>query len=819
MKQSPARPPSDGQVELPRSDLVSGESSSEKCWHGGMLARRLARRVRRVRPVRRAACEHNLLDAHMTPLSENTRSALTSQLSDEQIKVFDLPLVGAGLNVCSAVPGSGKSTTLGLVVAKAIAEHLDVLVLTSTVSARMTALTKINVALASVDLPEISARKVRTLHSVAFGNNKREDSRFRIGEIRPFLLDSFDAYMDERRLKASGVSSWIEFWETRSSELSRAERNKLIDASVDGDVSTLGLLLYKHCLVDTHETALLDGGSFGTERSPLENTTKVRGTLVNNRLEAAYTTPAMSHVISNAHSQMRISHVSDQSDSIALYAESGKAPIGRGGVLVIDECQDSTAQQVEIIKASLWSGARVVVFGDPCQGIFRFAGASPDPMRDLCLEADKCATPVRKLGLTQNFRSTKQITDASALALSDHDRCSRAPPWSAVDGPPVIKILALDDQQECAMVRDEIKRQVNECNCGFGDIAVIRLKNFVHGDLCAHTLSRSGVPYCIAGAPERDATHPTYRTLAILNVLLSESKSATVDELQVAVRAVNGCTFSDDVKAIVSEAMQELRGSTALSVFLDEEEMVSRMEERVLSTQRARKRKFTQQTLFGGAVEKTTDSHKVANMLKSISVFREAKALVDTWVDATLDGVPYTINGLGGRVRPPIPGLDTQSAMGELLLNVFTQIVEIPANDEKRRDMELAPFLKLADEYDTPEDIREIEEFVELQTERLLCSNERDRVVLSTIHKFKGRERNVVIVMGFGSNLDRRSLREIDLLPFAGLLQKDENLYYRKIRETAREVVIEKQRLMHVALSRPRQQLIVTAVDRFASCI
>ena len=192
---------------------------------------------------------------------------------------------------------------------------------------------------------------------------------------------------------------------------------------------------------------------------------------------------------------------------------------------------------------------------------------------------------------------------------------------------------------------------------------------------------------------------------------------------------------------------------------------------------------------------------------------------MDTWVDATLDGVPYTINGLGGRVRPPIPGLDTQSAMGELLLNVFTQIVEIPANDEKRRDMELAPFLKLADEYDTPEDIREIEEFVELQTERLLCSNERDRVVLSTIHKFKGRERNVVIVMGFGSNLDRRSLREIDLLPFAGLLQKDENLYYRKIRETAREVVIEKQRLMHVALSRPRQQLIVTAVDRFASCI
>lgn len=755
----------------------------------------------------------------MAPLSEQTRKTLTSQLSDEQIQVFDLPLEGSGLNVCSAVPGSGKSTTLGLVVAKAVSEHLDVLVLTSTVSAKATALTKINAALKSVNLPEISVRKVRTLHSVAFGNNKREDSRFRIADARPFFFDSFDAYMDERRLKACGVRSWIEFWETRNGELSCAQRNKLIDANVDADISKLGLILYKHCLGDTNERELVDNGSFGDEADPVHNTIKVRNTLVNNRLEYAYTTAAMCTVISNAHSQMRTACVSDQSDSIARYAESGNAPIGRGGVLVIDECQDATAQQVEIITASLLGGARVVLFGDPCQGIFRFAGASPNPIRDLCQKADLAAIPVSKLGLTHNFRSTKQITDASMLALSDYDRNSRASPQSAVDGPPVIKILAMSRHQECAMIRDEIKRQVSECSRTFGEIAVIQMKNFTHGDYCAHALSCSGIPHCIVGAPERDTTHPAYRSLSILNVLLSESKDVTLDELQAAVRAVNGCTFSDEVKTIVSEVVQEIRGRTALSVFLDENEMVSRMEQRVLSAERLRKRKFTQKTLFGGTVSETTVNPKVTNMVKSISVFREAKALVDTWVAATLDEIPYKIDGLGGRVRPPIIGLDTQSAVGELILNVFTQIVEIPPRDEKRRDMELAPFLKLADEYDTPKDIREIEEFVELQMQRFVSSKEDEKVVLSTIHKFKGRERNVVIVMGFDSNLDSEFLSETDVLPFVGLLETDKDLYFRKMRELGEAVAIEKQRMMHVALSRPRQQLIVSAVNRFARCV
>jgi superfamily I DNA/RNA helicase len=766
---------------------------------------------------------------HTEIMSDSIRHALTQNLSEEQKRVFDLPLVGPGLNVCAAVPGSGKSTTLGKIVARAVTEGVPVLVLTSTLSSKMTAENKINVSLAEVNKPKIPGRQIRTLHSVAFGYNKSNNEKFELGNVKPFMHDSFDAFMDEPRLKAVDAKSWTEYWERESSRLTLLELDKFKEANVDTESENIGLLLYKHLLIDKKESRLVERADFCASNiingnkpvHPVDIAISVRETQINNLFDSTWTTSGLSLVISDAQRNMREADVADHTDSIARYAQSARSPIGKGGVLVIDECQDATAQQVIIITTAISNGARVVLFGDPNQGIFRFAGSSNDPMSEIVKHANTWGVETHTLSLTHNFRSTAQITTASMLALPTGDRRLMHPHNSAADGAPVVQLLALDREHQYVVVRDEIKRQINLLGRSPGDIAVIRRQHFTHSEGYAKALSCAGIAYCIVGAPDQDVTHPICRTLSILNVLLSGSKIVTVSELQTAVRAVHGCSFSDEVAKIVSEVLLEKGDCTALSVFLDKDEMVSNMNERVRKKETIKKRKFKQQTLAwgGGGTHELAEHTVVTTMLKSISTFQRVKDLVDEWVDATLYDRPCVIRPLHKQIRYPNTSLATQSSLGKFLLNVFTQIVQVPALNEPKRDLEFAPLLRDADSHHVLEDILEFEEFVSLQLQRFIAGKEDEQVVMSTIHKFKGRERDVVIVCEVDSRWDAPWVKDVDKLPFASLYKTDVHLYYRKIRQLAEDIHVEDRRLLHVALSRPRKELILCADHEFATFV
>lgn len=91
--------------------------------------------------------------------------------------------------------------------------------------------------------------------------------------------------------------------------------------------------------------------------------------------------------------------------------------------ILVDEFQDTTDLQVEIL--SLVAGekrTRFLLVGDPCQSVFRFAGARPDL-------ADVFATRIaarRDIQLSGNFRSSKPIVAHANLLYP------RTPPMIAV---------------------------------------------------------------------------------------------------------------------------------------------------------------------------------------------------------------------------------------------------------------------------------------------------------------------------------------------------------------------------------------------------
>ncbi|MDO8177873.1 MAG: ATP-dependent helicase [Undibacterium sp.] len=78
----------------------------------------------------------------------------------------------------------------------------------------------------------------------------------------------------------------------------------------------------------------------------------------------------------------------------------------------IDECQDLNADQIELQKAIMSIVPNVMVFGDPFQSIFGFAGAKFWNLEHMVDDA-------QTLQLTNSFRLTQRSADAACAVLND----------------------------------------------------------------------------------------------------------------------------------------------------------------------------------------------------------------------------------------------------------------------------------------------------------------------------------------------------------------------------------------------------------------
>jgi DNA helicase II / ATP-dependent DNA helicase PcrA len=81
--------------------------------------------------------------------------------------------------------------------------------------------------------------------------------------------------------------------------------------------------------------------------------------------------------------------------------------------IIVDEAQDTTEIQFEILMQLWRSGTHLVLVGDPDQSIFEFGGGRPDKFLAFVSECGKT------LHLSNNFRSSEMICDAVHVFSSD----------------------------------------------------------------------------------------------------------------------------------------------------------------------------------------------------------------------------------------------------------------------------------------------------------------------------------------------------------------------------------------------------------------
>lgn len=161
---------------------------------------------------------------------------------------------------------------------------------------------------------------------------------------------------------------------------------------------------------------------------------------------------------------------------------------------VVDEYQDVSPLQHDLLQ--LWLGDRndVCVVGDVSQTIYTFAGASPDYLLGFGHEYDDAVV----LRLEQNYRSTPQIVTAANRLMRDRPGALTLHAASGVAGGQPATTRYDTDSAEARGVANAIAAEI-AAGTRPEDIAVLFRIN-VQSQALETALSDAGVPYVVRGA-------------------------------------------------------------------------------------------------------------------------------------------------------------------------------------------------------------------------------------------------------------------------------------------------------------------------------
>jgi superfamily I DNA/RNA helicase/adenosine deaminase/RecB family exonuclease len=173
--------------------------------------------------------------------------------------------------------------------------------------------------------------------------------------------------------------------------------------------------------------------------------------------------------------------------------------------------------QFELLKMLVGPQKNLFAVGDDDQAIYRFRGASFASFR---LFADKYPN-YQKIKLVQNYRSTKSIIKASGRLIAENK--GRFDPgkelWTANEkGFPVQILVSEDFSDEAQVIVQEIKKLKEEGNT-YGDIAVLYRAHDYKKEI-VKALEKEGIPLTVRGALELTARPEIRDLLAYLHLMV-----------------------------------------------------------------------------------------------------------------------------------------------------------------------------------------------------------------------------------------------------------------------------------------------------------
>ena len=163
--------------------------------------------------------------------------------------------------------------------------------------------------------------------------------------------------------------------------------------------------------------------------------------------------------------------------------------------ILIDEYQDTNEAQYVLTRLLADKYQNICVVGDADQSIYGWRGA--DMRNILNFERDYPEATVIKL--EQNYRSTKNILDASNAVIANNVERKEKTLWTQNERGEKVKFInCATDKTEAIIVSSEIQRLITQENFMYKDIAILYRMNS-QSRLFEEKFIRDEIPYIIIG--------------------------------------------------------------------------------------------------------------------------------------------------------------------------------------------------------------------------------------------------------------------------------------------------------------------------------
>ena len=361
--------------------------------------------------------------------------------------------------------------------------------------------------------------------------------------------------------------------------------------------------------------------------------------------------------------------------------------------IMVDEYQDTSKAQYELIKILAKEHQNICVVGDDDQSIYGWRGAD---IRNI-LEFEKDYDDVHVVKLEQNYRSTQIILDAANTVISNNIERKRKRLWSEKKDGELIKIqVAQDEIEESDFVADMIAKISREQNRSYKDFAVLYRAN-AQSRSVEDALNRSQIPYNIYGGTKFYERKEIKDLIAYLRVIQNPQDDISI-------------------KRIINVPRRGIGLRT-----------IEKIEDRA---------SLKQESIYSVLIDIETNSEISTKARNSISEF------VDN-VIRTMREV-YPVSKL---IEKVIESIDYYGYIDELYKGDKEEA-------EERKD-NVKEFISVAMEFEQNSEEKDLETFLTgvALTSESSEEEEIDKVSLMTIHTSKGLEFPVVFIVGMEDGL------------------------------------------------------------------
>lgn len=161
--------------------------------------------------------------------------------------------------------------------------------------------------------------------------------------------------------------------------------------------------------------------------------------------------------------------------------------------LMVDEFQDVSQRQFELVKMLSEVHGNLFVVGDPDQTIYSWRGAKPEILVDL----DKSLKDVKTIIMNQNYRSTPEILQVANELISKNElRIEKDLFTENPSGEKIFFKHLENNKEEADFIVENIERALDKHDYAPQDVAILYRAHFL-SRVIEEKLIRSKVPYVI----------------------------------------------------------------------------------------------------------------------------------------------------------------------------------------------------------------------------------------------------------------------------------------------------------------------------------